>query len=215
MTQYFQYGKKELAHLQAADKKLSALIEQIGLIKRPVIPDLFTALVRSIVGQQISSKACQTVWQRIINKLGTITPSVISELSIEELQEYGISFRKANYIHSAAQEIITGNLDLNLLHNLSDKEVCAKLTKLNGVGIWTAEMLMIFSMQRPNILSWGDFAIQKGLRILYQIPEIDKNTFNQYWERYTPYASVASLYLWELSGKEKTAKTKKKYCDMP
>lgn len=209
MTQYFQYGKKELAHLQAADKKLSALIEQIGLIKRPVIPDLFTALVRSIVGQQISSKACQTVWQRIINKLGTITPSVIYALSIEELQGFGISFRKANYIHSAAQEIITGNLDLNLLHNLSDKEVCAKLTKLNGVGIWTAEMLMIFSMQRPNILSWGDFAIQKGLRILYQIPEIDKNTFNQYWERYTPYASVASLYLWELAGKEKIDNTKK------
>ena len=83
---------------------------------------------------------------------------------------------------------------------MSDEEVCAKLSELNGIGVWTAEMLMIFSMQRPNVLSYGDLAIHRGLRMVYQHRKIDKEKFNKYWKRYTPYASVASLYLWAVAG---------------
>ena len=199
MSEYFQYGEKEIEFLKKADKKLAAVIEHIGIIKRPVIPDLFTALVHSIVSQQISNKARNTIWKRIENKLNKITPTTIHDLSVEEVQQFGISFRKANYIKSAAQKITNGELNLNSLYKLSDKEVCNQLTQLNGVGIWTAEMLMIFSMQRPNILSYGDLAIHRGLQILYQQEKIDKDTFNEHWKRYTPYASVASLYLWEIA----------------
>jgi DNA-3-methyladenine glycosylase II len=83
---------------------------------------------------------------------------------------------------------------------MSDEEVCAKLSELNGIGIWTAEMLMIFSMQRPNVLSYGDLAILRGMRMVYHRRKIDKVQFNKYWKRYTPYASVASLYLWAVAG---------------
>jgi len=83
---------------------------------------------------------------------------------------------------------------------MPDKEVCAKLSALDGVGVWTAEMLMIFSMQRPNVLSYGDLAIHRGLRMVYRHRKIDKAKFNRYWKRYTPYASVASLYLWAVAG---------------
>ncbi len=200
MNQYFQYGKKEIEHLKNADDKLGLVIDQIGIIKRPIISDLFTALIHAIVSQQISSKARDTVWQRIVTGLGDITPITIDHLSLEELQQFGISFRKASYIKSAAEKITSGELDLNQLYDLSDEDVCAKLTELKGVGVWTAEMLMLFSMQRPNILSYGDLAIQRGLRMVYHHHKIDKKTFNTYWKRYTPHASVASLYLWKVAG---------------
>lgn len=200
MTEYFRYGTKEIEHLKRADKKLAPVIDRIGMIKRPVIPDLFTALVHSIVSQQISSKARNTVWGRIETKLVEITPAAIDNLSLEEIQQFGISFRKASYIKSAAEKITAGELDLNSLYSMPDEQICSKLTELNGIGVWTAEMLMIFSMQRPDILSYGDLAIQRGMRMVYHHRKIDKNRFNIYRKRYSPYASVASLYLWEVAG---------------
>ncbi len=200
MSEYFKYGTTEIEYLKKADQTLAPIIDQIGMIKRAVIPDLFTALVYTIVGQQISTKAHKTVWERIKTKLNNVTPDNIDNLSLEELQKFGISFKKANYIKSLVQKIISGELDLNLLYSMTDEQVCSKLTKLDGIGIWTAEMLMIFSMQRPNILSYGDLAIHRGLRMVYQLRKIDKKRFNIYWKRYTPYASVASLYLWAVAG---------------
>jgi DNA-3-methyladenine glycosylase II len=200
MTVYFQYGEKEIERLKKADKRLAAVINQIGAIERAVNPDLFSALVHSIVGQQISTKAHQTIWERIQKESGEITPAVIDGLSLEKLQQFGITFKKANYIKSAARKILTGEFDIDSLHSMPDEEVCAKLSELNGIGVWTAEMLMIFSMQRPNVLSYGDLAILRGLRMVYHHRKIDRATFNKYWKRYTPYASVASLYLWAVAG---------------
>lgn len=199
MSEYFKYGPTEIEYLKKADQTLAPIIDQIGMIKRTVIPDLFTALVYTIVGQQISTKAHKTVWERIKTKLNNVTPDNIDNLSLEELQKFGISFKKANYIKSLVQKIISGELDLNSLYSMPDEQVCSKLTKLDGIGIWTAEMLMIFSMQRPNVLSYGDLAIHRGLRMVYQLRKIDKKRFNIYWKRYTPYASVASLYLWAVA----------------
>ena len=200
MVTHFQYGKKEVKHLKGVDKKLAAVIDQIGMIERVVIPDLFTALVHSIIGQQISTKAHQTIWERIVTKLDEITPAVFDSLPLDELQQFGITFKKAAYIKSVAHRIITGELDLESLHAMPDEQVCAKLSEQDGIGVWTAEMLMIFSMQRPNVLSYGDLAIQRGLRMVYHHRKIDKVTFNKYWKRYSPYASVAGLYLWEVAG---------------
>jgi DNA-3-methyladenine glycosylase II len=200
MADYFQYGEKEIEYLKKVDKKLAAVIEQIGVIERAVNPDLFSALVNSIVGQQISTKAHQTVWERMQKELGEITPAVIDSLTLEKVQKFGISFRKANYIKSVAQKVISKEFDIHALHSMSDEDVCTKLSELNGIGVWTAEMLMIFSMQRPNILSYGDLAILRGLRMVYHRRKIDKAQFNKYWKRYSPYASIASLYLWAEAG---------------
>lgn len=200
MVANFQYGDKEIEHLKRVDKRLATVIDQIGAIKRTVMPDLFTALVHSIIGQQISTKAHKTVWERMTTKLDEITPVVFDTISLEKLQEFGITFKKATYIKSVAHKIITGELNLYSLNAMSDEQVCAKLSELNGIGVWTAEMLMIFSMQRPNVLSYGDLAILRGLRMVYHHRKIDKITFNKYWKRYSPYASVASLYLWAVAG---------------
>ena len=199
MSTIFIYGEEEIEHLRSVDSALGDVIDEIGPIKRKVIPDLFTALVNSIVGQQISSKAMNTVWARFAKRFPTITPESLHRTSIEEIQQCGMSMRKANYIKEAATTIVNGELDIDELYTLSDEEVVKKLSSLHGVGVWTAEMILIFSLQRPNVMSWGDLAIHRGLRMLYRHRKIDKKLFQKYKRRYSPYASVASLYLWEIS----------------
>ena len=200
MAECFIYGEKEIEFLKKSDPVLAKIIEEVGPIKRTIIPDLFTALVNSIVGQQISSKAMDTVWGRFEERFPQITPETINNATLEEIQQCGMSIRKATYIKEAAAKIVSGELDIDELYTLSDEEVIEKLSALHGVGIWTAEMIMIFCMQRPNIMSWGDLAIQRGLRMLYRYRKIDKKLFQKYKRRFTPYASVASLYLWAVAG---------------
>ncbi len=195
----FRYGKSEIAHLKKRDKQLGAAIAEIGMIERDVIPDLFTALVASVASQQISAKAAETVWRRMEERLGTITPSSIAGATPEEIQQCGMSMRKAGYIKGIGEAVTNGSLDLAGLHELSDDDVIARLSALSGVGIWTAEMLLIFSMERPDVLSWGDLAIRRGMMQLYGKSSIDRAAFERYRKRYSPYGSVASLYLWEIS----------------
>ncbi|MCK5311765.1 MAG: DNA-3-methyladenine glycosylase 2 family protein [Desulfobacteraceae bacterium] len=197
---YFKYDQKEIEYLKGKDKKLAEVIDKIGIIKREIIPDLFSALINSIVGQQISTKAHRTIYKRIKTGLGDVTPGTISACSTDELQGFGLTFRKVGYMQTAAHKVLNGEFDIAALYKMTDKEICVELSKLNGVGLWTAEMIMIFSMQRPNILSYGDLAILRGLRIIYHHRKISKLRFQKYWKRYSPYASIASLYLWAVAG---------------
>lgn len=196
----FIYGEKEIDYLKSKDKRLAEIIDRVGRIEREVIPDLFSALVNSIVGQQISTKAHITIWERMLNELGEITPQRIDELDIQSLQKFGITFKKAENIKKAARKVIDGDLDISRLKELPDEDVCAELIKLDGIGIWTAQMLMIFSMQRPDILSYGDLAILRGMRMIYHHRRITKELFAKYKRRLSPYSSVASLYFWAVAG---------------
>lgn len=196
---YVQYGDEELSYLAARDPQLGAVIEAVGHLYREVHPDLFSALVNCIVGQQISTKAQVTVWNRIINTLGEVTPAAIVACTDDELQRVGLSYRKVSYIKGAAERVLAGEVDLDALTCLPDDEVCRELSSLPGIGVWTAEMLMTFSMQRPDILSWGDLAILRGLRMVHHHRRITPELFGKYRRRYSPYNTVASLYLWEAS----------------
>lgn len=196
---FFRYSDVELEYLQRQDEVLAQAIKRIGLIARAVIPDLFTALASSIVHQQISNKAGATVWGRVIQLLGTVTPEAVTAVSLEAIQRCGMSFRKAGYIKSIAAAVASGKLDLNELHNLPDAEVINCLSAQPGIGVWTAEMLMIFCMQRPDVVSWHDLAIRRGMMNLYGLNELKRPQFDAYRQRYSPYGSVASLYLWQIS----------------
>lgn len=196
----FIYGEEEKAWLKARDPVLGAVIDELGHIQRAVIPDLFVALVSSVVAQQISTKALATVWGRMVTRFSPLTPQSIGAASVEEVQACGISMRKAEYIKGIAEAVLSGELDLAFLRELPDAEVCARLSALRGIGVWTAEMLLIFSLQRPNILSRDDLAILRGLRMLYRHRRITPALFAKYQRRYAPYASVASLYLWAVAG---------------
>ncbi|MEC5395372.1 DNA-3-methyladenine glycosylase family protein [Bergeyella sp. RCAD1439] len=196
----FQYGTQEINYLKSKDKKLAEAIERIGMIERPIIPDLFKALMKKIVGQQISTKTQESIWQKMKDLLTTVDAPTIAAFPAEELQRVGLSFRKVSYMQGIAQKVACKELILEELHTMSDAQVCQKLCELKGIGVWTAEMLMIFSMQRPDVLSYGDLAIHRGLRMLHRHREITPKLFEKYRRRYSPYGSVASLYLWEIAG---------------
>ena len=201
----FNYGQTELNHLKRKDKKLARIIEQIGPIERAVNPDLFSALIHSIVAQQIATKAATTVWNRLLERCGAITPQCLYAMNAAEIQQCGLSMRKARYIHGASRAVVLQELSLDEFPALPDAEIIARLAALEGIGVWTAEMLLIFSLQRPNIVSWGDLAIRRGMMALYGLKRLEKSQFDNYCKRYSPYGSVASLYLWALAAKKPEA----------
>ncbi|MDY3618451.1 DNA-3-methyladenine glycosylase family protein [Agathobaculum sp.] len=187
-------------YLKAVDPKLGAVIDRVGKLEREVMPDLFEALVNSIAAQQISGKALETVWWHIRTKFRPLTPENVLAQPEALLHKCGLSARKVGYIRAAAEEIVSGALDLDALRTMPDSEVVKRLTKLPGVGPWTAEMLLIFSLQRPDVLSYDDFGIRKGLRMVYGLPSLSRAEFQSYRERFTPCGTVAGLYLWAVAG---------------
>ena len=197
---HLQYDNEAIIYLKRKDKRLGEAIDRIGPIERRVNPDLFSSVIHHIVGQQISTAAQITVWNRLATALGVINAQNICNMEVAKLQSFGITFKKAEYIKEFAQKVHSGEFDVNALSKLDDKEVIAKLSALRGIGVWTAEMLMIFSMQRPDILSYGDLAIHRGMRMLYHHRKIDFNLFEKYRKRYSPHGTVASLYLWAIAG---------------
>ena len=199
-TRFFRYGEKETAYLKSRDKKLAAIIDAVGPIRRELDTDLFSAVVRHIVGQQISSKALAAVWGRLSDGLGTVDAATVLAAGEEKLHSFGMSFRKASYITDFSRKVESGEFRLAALKKMSDAEAVAALSSLSGVGVWTAEMILLFCLERPDILSFGDLAIQRGLRMVYRHREIPRERFERYRRRFSPHCSVASLYLWAVSG---------------
>ena len=197
---YFTYGETELSYLKKKDKRLCEIIDRIGHIHRAVDPDLFASVVHHIIGQQISTKAQANIWQRLQDMLGEINEKTILNAGISNLQKLGMTFRKAEYITDFAQKVHTHAFDLETVQQMTDEEAIKKLSTLKGIGIWTAEMILLFCMQRPDIFSYNDLAIHRGLRMVYHHRQIDRNRFEKYRRRFHPYGSVASLYLWAVAG---------------
>ena len=197
---YFEYGENEITYLRNKDKKLSEVIDQIGMIEREVDTDLFSAVVHHIIGQQISTKAQATIWQRMKETLGEVNAVTILSADISKLQSLGMTFRKAEYITDFARKVHEGVFDLETVAQMSDETAIKELASLKGIGVWTAEMILLFCLQRPDIFSYDDLAIQRGLRMVYHHRKIDRKLFEKYRRRFSPYCSVASLYLWAVAG---------------
>ena len=199
-NEYFAYGERELSYLRQKDKRLGAVMDRIGHIDRAVDPDLFSSVVHHIIGQQISTKAQATIWQRIHDTLGSINAETILNAGVPALQALGMTFRKAEYITDFAEKVHTGAFDLNAVECMNDEDAIRALSSLKGIGVWTAEMILLFCMQRPDIFSYDDLAIRRGLRMVYHHREMDRARFEKYRRRFSPYGSVASLYLWAVAG---------------
>lgn len=197
---YFAYGERELSYLRQKDKRLGSVMDRIGHIDRAVDPNLFSSVVHHIIGQQISTKAQATIWQRIHDTLGEVHAETILNAGVPALQALGMTFRKAEYITDFAEKVHTGAFDLEGIWQKSDEEAIRELSSLKGIGVWTAEMILLFCMQRQDVLSCDDLAIQRGLRMVYHHRKIDRGLFEKYRRRFSPYGSVASLYLWAVSG---------------
>jgi DNA-3-methyladenine glycosylase II len=195
--------------LAASDPVMEALIERVGDIdraerlrrrseERPA--DAYGALLRAIVGQQLSTKAARTIYQRVLDLFGgaTPTPEQLLEAGEEELRGAGLSGRKVEYLRDLAAHVISGELELDRLGELTDEEAIAEIVAVRGLGQWTAEMFLLFHLERPDVLSGGDLGIRKAVRIEYGLGELPAPTqVIEIGEPWRPHRSLASLYLWE------------------
>lgn len=197
---FFVYGGEETEYLKLKDKKLAEVIERVGLIDRPVDTDLFSSVVHHIIGQQISTKAQATIWGRMCDAFGEVTPETVGGADVNFLQSMGMTFRKAENIKDFSQKILTGEFDLEAVASMPDEKAILALSSLKGIGVWTAEMILLFCLQRPDIFSYGDLAVLRGIRMVYHHRKIDRKLFEKYRRRFSPCCSVASLYFWAVAG---------------
>ena len=195
--------------LAAADPTMAALIERIGPIdiatrlqrrkeERP--NDAYGALLRAIVGQQLSTKAARTIYLRVLELFGGQTPSPEQLLEADEkdLRAAGLSGRKTEYIRDLASHVLGGELELDRLDRLGDEEVVEEIVAVRGLGQWTAEMFLLFHLERPDVLSGGDLGIRKAIQIEYGLEQMPPpKQVLEIGEPWRPHRSLASLYLWE------------------
>jgi len=195
--------------LAASDPVMADLIERIGKLdvktrlkrrseERPA--DAYGALLRAIVGQQLSTKAARTIYGRVIEIFGGRTPSPeeLLEASEKDLRGAGLSGRKVEYIRDLASHVIAGELEVDRLDRLPDEEVIEEIVAVRGLGQWTAEMFLLFHLERPDVLSGGDLGIRKAVQIEYGLEEMPPPTqVLEIGEPWRPHRSLASLYLWE------------------
>lgn len=158
--------------------------------------DLFPALFEAIVSQQLSGKAAAAIYGKLQTLLGEITAERLRAVSIEDLRGCGLSARKAEYLHGIAAAVLAGAIDFDRLARSDDATVIAELIKLKGVGVWTAEMLLIFTLGRKDVLSCRDLGIRRGIMLLNRLESLEESDFEFYRRRYSPYGTLASLYLW-------------------
>lgn len=199
-------ARKQLA---ASDPTMAALIERIGKIdlatrlarrkeERP--NDAYGALLRAIVGQQLSTKAARTIYGRVLDLFDGSTPSPEQLLEADEtdLRGTGLSGRKVEYIRDLASHVIEGELELDRLDQLNDEEVIEEIVAVRGLGVWTAEMFLMFHLERPDVLSGGDLGIRKAVQVEYGLEEMPPPAkVLEIGEPWRPHRSLASLYLWE------------------
>ena len=197
----FSVREEEIIYLKKRDKRLAWAIEAMGAPpERESEPDVFAALVHSIVGQQISSAAQRSILARLEKGLGGISPWSVLSAGADALRGCGLSLRKAEDITELAERAARGEFGAARFSSMDDDAVIAELRALRGVGLWTAEMLLIFSLGRRDVVSFGDFGIRRGMRMLYRHKEITKELFAKYKKRYSPCGTAASLFLWQIAG---------------
>lgn len=189
------------AHLRAADPVLAALIERQGPLPEPAPRgDHYGALVRAIVGQQLSTKAARAIHQRLLELFDgrAPTPDELLAMDPEELRNAaGLSRAKVTFLRSLAEHVASGELDLERVAELPDDEVVAELTAVKGVGVWTADMFLVFQLGRPDVLPVGDLGIRRAVERAYGLRDLPSaDELEAMAEAWRPHRTAACLHLW-------------------
>ena len=188
----------DIAELGKLDTALAKLMEQCGPIEIPLQEDFFLSIASAIVGQQLSNRVAEVLWSRLVElSEGKVSPESILSLEGESLRQIGISYSKIKYLKALATAVSDKTLDLERLHLFEDEEIIRQLTLVKGIGPWTAEMFLIFSMGRTDVFSVGDGGLQRAVKWLYQLDEIPgKEEMLRISNQWKPYRTMAALYLW-------------------
>jgi DNA-3-methyladenine glycosylase II len=190
--------RKAVNHLKKSDPILRAIIERVGPCRMEYGVPEFSSLAESIVYQQLNGTAAATIFNRFAALAGEpLTPEGILKLSDEQLRSVGLSKQKSAYLKDLSAKTAAGVLDFARLPELSDDEVIEHLTQVKGIGVWTAHMFLMFSLQRPNVLPTGDYGVQVAIKKHYRKRKLpkpkDMEKIARAWE---PYRSVACWYMW-------------------
>jgi DNA-3-methyladenine glycosylase II len=192
--EYWDRAKRALARRDPVMGAIMRAHPGIHLVRRG---EPFLTLARAIVGQQISVKAAQSVWDRVLACASVVSPEAILLRKPAELRACGLSDRKTEYIVDLAQRFARGLVHPQRWHEMSDEEVIAELVQVRGIGRWTAEMFLIFNLLRPDVLPLDDLGLQKGIRLAYFARrKVALGTMRKLGESWRPWRSVATWYLW-------------------
>lgn len=190
--------KLVLRHLEK-DSVIKSLIKKYSIPKLSAgNSDIFLDLIETIINQQLSSRAADAILGRFKNifKDKQIIAEKVINISDSNLRRIGLSFQKIKYIKGLCEKLINKELDLQSLYDMSDKEVIEKLTSIKGIGPWSAEMTLIFSLNRPDIFALGDLGLCTAVSRLYNVDRKDKKKIEIISKKWSPYRSYACLYLW-------------------
>ena len=184
-------------YLCQKDKRLAKVISMVGDISYSVHEDGYSFLVHEIVEQMLSVKAGAKIYGRLEDLCsGNVTPQAISSLSDEEIRATGTASAKVSYIRGITDAIISGELDLSELENLSDKDVIKRMTSFRGIGTWTAKMYLIFVLNRPDVLPYEDVAFLQSFKWMYKTEDSSRTTVEKKCKKWKPYTSIAARYLY-------------------
>jgi DNA-3-methyladenine glycosylase II len=196
---------RAIAELQASDPVLAELIARVGTdgitARRRGRPnDHYGTLVRAIVGQQLSTRAADAIYGRLIERFGGRTPTpeeVLADDPDELRTAAGLSHAKVAFLRSLAEHVLDGSLDLQKLGRLSDDEVIAELVAVKGLGVWSAHIYLMFHLRRPDVLAVGDLGIRRAMMVAYGLPELPQPAeMEKIAEPWRPHRTLACLFLW-------------------
>lgn len=191
---------KGAEYLANKDPVIGRLIQAYGNCNRPTVDDPFAALCRSIVAQQLSTRAAEAIWERFIQYFGAIpSPKDVLNAKPSELRSLGLSTQKIRYLRDLAGKAVEKTvLDLSKLGSMDDEVVVKTLVQVKGIGVWTAQMFLIFGLGRPDVWAVDDLGLRKAVQNLFELPVLpDTDQIVEKGERWRPYRTVASLYLWK------------------
>ena len=191
------YWAEACAHLAKKDRVMKKLIPQFGNAILETRGDAFVTLARSIVGQQISVKAAQTVWDRFSLLSKRLTPAAVLKLKVDDMRAAGLSVRKVEYLVDLAVHFSSGSVHVKAWQDMDDEAIIDELVAIRGIGRWTAEMFLIFHLLRPNVLPLDDVGLINGISRNYFSGEpVSRSDAREVAQAWSPYATVATWYIW-------------------
>ena len=191
------YWAEACAHLAKKDRVMKKLIPQFGDAILETRGDAFVTLARSIVGQQISVKAAQTVWDRFSLLSKRLTPAAVLKLKVDDMRAAGLSVRKVEYLVDLAVHFSSGSVHVKAWQDMDDEAIIDELVAIRGIGRWTAEMFLIFHLLRPNVLPLDDVGLINGISRNYFSGEpVSRSDAREVAQAWSPYATVATWYIW-------------------
>jgi DNA-3-methyladenine glycosylase II len=193
--------RKAQRHLSRRDAILQPLIRAVGPCTLQISSDHFATLVRSIVSQQISTKAALAIGGRLLETVGRLEPKRILATSEDDMRAAGLSGGKRRSIRDLAEKCVSGAVPLKKLAAMDDADIVAALTQVHGIGPWTADRFLIFSLGRTDVLPVGDYGLRAGMHKHYQLPELPKKAaLLELTEEWKPFRSIGTWYIWRSLG---------------